>query len=190
MEKFITTAIDLRDFHLEIETIKVAIINSSYRTNESLPTLFKKVIQRLKKINQLTHSIQYLFDALIYIEAYLELGFEYCTLKDDIDFILNSLNLSPNIFLVSTTNNLTLKLNRNAIRSVIGRWPKTPNRTLPINALIDDIIQKVQRKQIGVYHYESVQKKTGHIYGMYNLIIKNDVCYFHDVVNNKYYIFE
>ncbi|MDD2957722.1 MAG: hypothetical protein PHE06_02215 [Lachnospiraceae bacterium] len=85
----------------------------------------------------------------------------------------------------------TIRLNRQQVRSMIGKWMPSATNQMTIREVVDDIIQKVSERREGKYIYEYCRKTgtTGSRSELYELVIGDENCYFYDVKNFKYYTF-
>lgn len=182
--------IEIEQYRRDIEAIKLSLIGLPDVTGCSVGQVLVESIQYLLNSSSILGK-ELLILAVIHIEAYLEMGFLYDEQKELFDSVLEALNLNKNIlFPRKFYKATTVKLNRNSIRRMIKKWPKTKDRQYTIEELIDDIMIKVKSRQIGVYYYQSTQGQRKTIVGMYELVVHNDECYFHDILCKKYYVFE
>lgn len=84
--------------------------------------------------------------------------------------------------------------NKSQVRAMIGKW--MPSRTMPmtIGEVVDDIIEKVNCKSLGTWQYAYRRKSNVKNDTMgeerYELIITEQECFFWDLKNNKFFIFE
>lgn len=83
-------------------------------------------------------------------------------------------------------------LTHSHVRGMIGKWRATAQNSMTIQQVVEDIIQKVSKKQLGCYLYEYCRfaEKGNENSDLYELIVGEEVSYFYDVNNLKFYVFE
>lgn len=82
-----------------------------------------------------------------------------------------------------------VKLVKGEVRKMIPRWSASKYHTLPINEVVNDIIEKVTKKREGHYYYHSNQNPQKKDDDIYELVITNEECFFYDISRKKYYMF-
>ncbi len=169
-----------------LEAIKLAAGSLKYK-GISINKTFLMSIKHLQGYYLIGRDLKYLEVAALLIQAYLEMGFTYESCQEDFDDILKSLGterslMFPNKFYHSKR----IKLTRPQVRSMIGKWSSTKKNKMLIITVVDDIIEKVNNKEIGVYSYcnHNISGKE-----LYELVINKDEVYFHDINKCKYYTF-
>lgn len=75
---------------------------------------------------------------------------------------------------------------------MIGKW--SASNSMSITEVVDDIIEKVKEHKQGIYYYKNNRGRkmelTETINGeLYELIISEKDCYFHDIKRKKYFTF-
>lgn len=178
---------DLEQYRDDIEAMKLSLMVSS-RLGVSREQTIIKSIQHLRRYYEREEKQEYLLGALLQIQAYLEIGFAYRTHSDLFDDILRKCNMTrqeafPKCFYAAQK----VKLNRNQVRGMIRKWSSSPQNTMQITEVVLDIIEKVKNEKTGVHYY------VNHIAGMepdiYELVIQDGECYFHDLKWERYYVF-
>lgn len=167
-----------------IESIKLAYGSVQYKGLPIKETFFKS-IDLLKNHYEETKNIRYLEVALLHIQAYLEMGFPYEQGESVFAEVLRKLGTTresefPRRFYASSS----IKLNKSQVRSMIRKWPASPYQKMKIDEVVADIIQKVQKKQSGIYYYQCAVTKE-----VYELTIQEEEIFFYDVSRGLFYTF-
>lgn len=123
--------------------------------------------------------------AVLFIKAFVELGFSYESHASLFDKALSNLNLNKKDLLLFAAKNITL--NKTQVRSMIARWKPSPYNSHKIQEVVDDIIYKVQNSIIGVYYYYNATSKNDPDKDIYELIVTNNESYFYDYKRQKFY---
>lgn len=150
----------------------------------------KKIVLKLIELYGIEKNRKYLHCAILYIQAYLEMGFEYDMLFDK---VVNELGYSKEeVFPKNFYKADKIKLNKSQVRSMIRKWK--PGNKSTITEVVQDIITKVKSHQEGIYYYiNSGTKKeideTDIASDIYELVINKEECYFHDIRRKKYFTF-
>ncbi|QBE95953.1 hypothetical protein PMF13cell1_01479 [Blautia producta] len=183
--------IDIEQYRRQIEAIKLSVIGLPEVTGFTVSQVLLDSIEYLYNDFIVLGKRELLTQAVVHIQSYLEMGFVYDDKKLLFDSILEALGTEKKyLFPKQYYAAKKVKLNKNAVRRIIKKWPRTKNRQFSIDELINDIIDKVKNKKIGVYHYQSTLGKKENIVGLYELVIDNRECYFHDMICKKYYVFD
>ncbi len=166
--------------------IKKAVLSGLHRSHP-LPKIIEKILNNLMFLHE-TQPNQTLFleTARQYILAYLQLGFSYLEHQELFDFILQKAGTPAAEISNLRRLNPPVTANKSQIRSLIGRWPSSPNNSHSITTAIDDIIFHVKNNDYGSYQYYTA-KKEGLYTSRYELTITPDCTIFHDVLQNRYY---
>lgn len=166
-----------------IEIIKLSI-NSFVYMDLSPRLELTQIIKLIYWWYVLEKKNLYLEICLLHIVAYMEMGYDYIDLFDEIvqEFHINKEELCR-----YTRVENKIKLNKSQVRGAIGKW-KAGNE-IKINDVVDDIIKKVSEQQKGIFSYENGKKGPGIINDRYELVITENECYFHDIKKNKFYTF-
>ena len=167
-----------------IEAIKLAAGGVHYK-NLSISNTITVAIQQLVYYYESTNNLNYLEVATLYIQAYLEMGFSYEDNKLVFDKILYELGTTrerkfPHKFFV----NRKIKINKTQIRSMFNRWPASPHQKMKIGDVVDDIMRKLNEKELGIFYYQCAV--TG---DMYELVINEQEQFFHDLKRGIFYSF-
>lgn len=173
-----------REDKLFVEAIKLATGGVQYRGLAVSKTLVN-AIKHLQGYYNGSRDIRYLEVALLYIQAYLEMGFDYDNAKEVFDRVLSEVGTTreakfPKRFYVSRQ----VKINKTQVRSMIHRWPASPYQKLKINDVVIDIIDKVKNKKYGIFYYQCAVTQD-----MYELVINEKEIFFHDLRKGIFYSF-
>ncbi len=166
-----------------IEIIKLSI--NSFVYMDLSPKL--ELIQIIKLIYwwyELGKKSLYLESCILHIVAYMEMGYDYLDLFDE---ILQESHINKEELCRYTRIEIKIKLNKSQVRGIIGKW-KAGNE-IKITDVVDDIIKKVSKQEMGIFYYENGKKRPGIINDRYELVITENECYFHDIKKNKFYTF-
>ena len=169
-----------------IAAIKLIIGSLPYQGISVINTM-KKVMEYLCVYYEKTLEKKYLEIALIHMRAYIELGFVYDELKHPFDFVLKLAGVSKEEIYrnVSGENQSTKKVSKSEVRSMIRRWTSSKYHTKSKDEVVEDIIDKVERRLLGIYYYHSNQNPKSD--DVYELVINEFESYFHDIKRNKYF---
>lgn len=167
-----------------IEAIKLAAGGVQYKDLSVKSTLIAAV-QQLYGYYETSDDINYLEVAVLYIQAYLEMGFPYEGGKEIFDMILEKLGTNkelkfPQKFYVAKQ----IKLNKSQIRSMIRKWPGSPHQKYKLEEVVEDILVKVKNHIIGISHYQCEVTKD-----LYELVINENETFFHDLRRGIFYTF-
>lgn len=165
--------IQIEDHRMEIEAIKLSVEMLSH-TGLSLNNTFVMSIQYLLKYYNLSNDKGkgYLVQAAIQIQAYMELGFIYEDHSMLFDEVARALGTTKKeMYPKEYYHSKKVSLTKSSVRSMLGRWPSTKNRTTSINQIVDEIIEKVKLKEKGIYRYECTHSTKSQIKSMYELVI-------------------
>lgn len=173
---------------ITIEAIKSAM--QSLLIRELYPQeVIREAVEYLFHQYEKTKNPAFLEQAVLHIQAYLELGFTYESGETLFDNILKPLGLKREVrFPFMKYGVKEVKCNKSQIRGMLGRW-NSKFQSMPIDDVVQDIIEKVASKEIGVYSYWSGYKcGRNQPISQYELTISQDMNLFLDVQNNKYYV--
>lgn len=156
----------------------ISIINTMNKVMEYLCIYYEKTLEK-----------KYLEIAMMHMRAYIELGFVYDELKHQFDFILKLAGVSKEeIYRNVSCENQSRKTSRSEIRSMIRRWTSSKYHTKSKDEVVEDIMDKVERRSMGIYYYHSNQNpKNPKLDDVYVLVINEFESYFHDIKRNKYF---
>lgn len=185
MKREDNVAMDNRDAKRYVEAIKFAAGCLQYRSISVRQTLGDSISLLYSYYEKLNNK-EYLEIAILHIQAYLEMGFEYEKYEKTFNKVLESLGTSrcikfPKKFYMSNK----IRLNKSQVKSMIKKWPASPYQVMKIDDVVEDIIKKVQDHQNGIFYYKCAV--TG---DLYELVVSNKELFFHDVVRGKFYTFE
>lgn len=184
--------IDIENYRVNIEVIKLTLSTLSY-VELSIKQCIEKVISCLVSYYDMERNKKYLLCGILHIQAYLEMGYSYEDNADAFDYILNELGTNKTlVFPKKFYQSQQIKLNKSQVRSMIGKWNAAND--ISIVDVVNDIIDKVKNHKEGIYYYQNIGSKKEVIDGtvkgdVYELVIKGNDCYFHDVKKKKYYTF-
>lgn len=135
----------------------------------------------------------FLEQAVKHIQAYVQLGFPYEKNEALFDEILNLLQMDRvQIQFLDKNCTRTVRLNKKQVRSMIGRW--SPHlHSMTINAVVNDIIDKVEHEKDGVYTYSSgrtIDCGRELPKDEYRLIVNEQTAQFFDLRRKLYYTIE
>lgn len=172
---------------LVVEAIKLSVMRMGF-LGLSAQEVIKEAAFFLCEQYRNTDDKRYLKQAWLQIQAFLELGFQYEKYAEQFDFILDNLKVDKEkVRILEKKNWKKILLNKAQVRSMLGRWnPKL--RSMPINQVVDDIMQKVSNHEVGIFYYWSEQNMGRDKYrDEYELHIQEDETFFYDVKKNCYY---
>lgn len=167
-----------------IEAIKIAAGSVQYK-NLSVKNTLIEAIQQLTIYYENSKNKEYLEIALLNIQAYLEMGFEYGEGEKVFNKVLESAGTTRDLeFPKKFYAPKLIKLNKLQVRSMIKKWPASPKQTIKINDLVAEIILKVCSKEKGIYYYECAVT-----HDVYELVISEEEMFFHDLRRGIFYTF-
>lgn len=178
---------DLEQYRNEIEALKLSVMTSS-RLGVSREELLLNSIEKSMEFYEKEPKEEFLLGALLDIQAYLELGFSYRTNEELFDEVLgrygkNRVQVFPKPFYAATK----VKLNRSQVRGMLRKWSGAQKNNLSITQVVEDIIEKVTSREKGVHYYTNYL--AGATPDIYELVIQEEECYFHDVKCDRFYVF-
>lgn len=167
-----------------VEAIKLASGGVQYK-NLSVKQTLVGAVKQLDYYYENSKDMDYLEVAVLYIQAYLEMGFVYEENREIFGGILNKLGTSrelkfPKKFYAARQ----IKLNKSQVRGMIGRWPASPKQKMKIDEVIEDIITKVKNRDIGIFYYHCAVTDDA-----YELVISENETFFHDLRKGIFYTF-
>lgn len=179
--------------NVEVQIIKIAVQNMESLGLVSKDILLKSIMW-LKESYEKFQVTEYLEKAVWHIYAYLELGFPYEDGSDLFRVILEYLQLDiEEVFPERKWLYKRVPLNKTNVRNLLGRW--NPGlHSMKISDVVEDILNKVSTMQEGEYLYNSgkviSQNQDQMLWeNTFKLYIRHEDATFHDVINNKYYVF-
>lgn len=166
-----------------VEAIKLAAGSVQYK-NLSVKQTFLQSVQQLYEYYKNLKDVCYLETAIFHIQAYLEMGFPYDEGRELFDLVIEGTGSTrelkfPNKFYAAKM----IKLNKTQVRSMIKKWPPSPQQ-IKIDEVVDDIILKVRKKENGIFYYKCVATKE-----IYELVISEKEIFFHDMQRGIFYSF-
>lgn len=177
------------DQRLLIEAIKLAVGTTSY-VGLAISDVFEASVSRLYSYYLETKDKCYIETALLHIRAYVEMGFEYEDKAEVFDCVLETLGTSRHLeFPKAYYYSKKIKANKTQIRTMIKKWPASKER-MNINDVVQDILDKVLNKKVGIYYYNSSTTPNSENIGdgdLYELVISEKETYFHDIKRRKYF---
>lgn len=177
------------DDRIRIEGVKLAI-DSLPRDGIFPAEIVSCSIHSLLKNYTVSSKKEFLEAALIQVIAWLELGLEYGVMEKDFDQVLKVNHIDKEEFLFKhVRENARMKVTRNRIRSLIGRWrTKDPNDWC-LNDVVEDIYNRMLKAEDCFCSY-ICHSADGSIFGLQELHILKGNIMMHDVKQRKYYFFE
>lgn len=139
------------------------------------------------------HEKKYLICGVLHMQAYLEMGYDYDDNTELFNFVLKELGTDrKQMFHKKLYRSYSIKLNKSQVRSMIGKWNAA--NCMPIAEVVDDIIVKVKNHKEGIYYYQNSGNKNLTFdekakVDTYELVIKENDCYFCDIRKKKYFTF-
>lgn len=179
---------------VQISAIKLAVTNIEILGIKSIDVLISSVQVLLEKYAEGKLDI-FLEKAIWHIYAYLELGYPYEMIEAEMEAVLLPFNLEKNeIFPYDKWKYKKIKLNKNNVRNLLGNW-NPQLHSMKIKDVVEDIYENIKNRKEGKYEYHSgkllIDDENGKLWEQtYWLYIDEDDIIFHNVNNNKYYIFE
>lgn len=134
----------------------------------------------------------YLRNALLKLKVYLNMGFPFNRYEKLFNKVLAESGIGKEaFFLEHGPFGPKVRLTKTQVRSMIRRWPSSKYHTMPIQEVVNDIVEKVKTHQQGVYTYHTTtNEKSRFCDDMYQLVIDDKDSYFCDVNMGKCYRFE
>lgn len=168
-----------------VEAIKLAAGSAQYK-NLSVKSTIITAISQLYHYYEYENNTNYLDIAILHIQAYLEMGFDYEESSEIFDKILETLGMTKELkFPRKYYKSKKIKLNKTQVKSMIRKWPASPHQTMKIKEVVDDIIEKVRNQKIGIYYYQCAVTED-----MYELVINEKEIFFHDLRRRIFYTFD
>ena len=179
----------------EVESVKVAVRGLESR-GISVKNTITKSIYYMEEQYRISGNIEYLMAAVSRMQAYLELGFFYEDNAEINDKILMELGTNRSEqFPKRSYSAERIPLVRSKVRLLLGRWGNSAYSAMKVDQVVDDIICKVSKKQMGKYEYHSnnnpKRKRPGYNNDrVFELYVEEEGSFLKDVQMNRYYIFE
>ena len=180
---------NLEEYREDIEAIKMAASVSSRLGVEREKTLILG-IRHIMEFYENDSKEEYLLGALLQIQAYLELGLTYRANQELFETVLKKAGLEkdevfPRRFYVAKQ----VKLNKSQVRGMLRKWSTSQKNGMHVQQVVQDIIDKVKKREQGVFYYHNHTSPSGVDDDLYELVIKDEECYFHDMKLERYYEF-
>ncbi|MFR5631475.1 MAG: hypothetical protein ACLUFH_00570 [Monoglobales bacterium] len=176
--------------HIDEIKIKKIILSGLQTSGFQFHEEIDKVLNGLLQISNVYPGKELKQDVLLtasqYIFAYLQLGFSYLEHKNLFDSILTDMGYSVKEITALQKTNAPIIINKAQVRSLLGRWPASPNNSHTVVKAVEEIMQHISNKEYGTYQYYTA-KKDGIYTALYQLNISPDSNIFHDVFRNRYY---
>ena len=67
---------------------------------------------------------------------------------------------------------------------MIKKWPASPRQVMRIDEVVSDILEKVKKREIGIFYYKNVV-----INDIYEVVISEKEIFFHDLTRGIFYTF-
>lgn len=148
-------------------------------------------IRCLKELYERTGNEHFLDVAEEELLAYMNMGF---SMPQDlnIDYVMYNRNIRETA--QKDKMGKKVPLNKTQVRSLIGKW--MPSRLMPmtVSQVVEDIIRKVSEREVGNWQYTYRRSDSANDRILeeerYELVITEDECFFWDLKNFRFYIFE
>ena len=177
------------DDRIRIEGVKLAI-DSLPRSGIFPAEIVSWSIRSLLKNYGISNKEEFLEAAFIQVIAWLELGLEYGVLEKDFDQVLEMMGVEKEEFLFAHVKESTrIKITRNRIRNLIGRWRTRDPNDWCLNDVVEDIYNRMLKAEDCFCSY-SCHSADGSIFGLQELLVLKGKIMLHDVKQRKYYFFE
>lgn len=172
----------------DVEAVKLAL-KVALRKGISVNETIIGSIDFLCDCYQWSSDKRYLVSALTTLQAYLELGFRYDDYGMKFEWLMKELDTFKEIQFAGQHFPVTvIPLSKPRIKAVIGTWSTSKYHTMPIAGVLEDIIQKVENKEIGHYEYHSNLQEDSRKDRIFELLISEDASYLHDVQKDQYFL--
>lgn len=184
--------VDIEKYRTNIEAIKIAFHTLCY-AELSIKQCVKKVVSYFVSYYDMEHEKKYLICGVLHMQAYLEMGYDYDDNTELFNFVLKELGTDrKQMFPKKFYRSYPIKLNKSQVRSMIGKWNAA--NCMPIAEVVNDIIDKVKNHKEGIYYYQNSGNKNLTFdekakVDTYELVIKENDCYFCDIRKKKYFTF-
>lgn len=133
---------------------------------------------------------KYLEVALLQMQAYANMGFSVDDREPAVREILKLTGKNKENFIPQgIVTGKRIKVTKNQIRNILGRWRSGRNNSMKVNEVADDIFDKLEHHKIGRYIYEN-HRNTEEEPDIYELVINEEESYFFDVRTFRFYMFE
>lgn len=173
----------------EIAAIKIMLASLGYQ-DLSISETIKYVMGYYRNLFMIDNNEKHLSNAILYIYAYLDMGFVYGEHKELFDQVFTLMQKKAENYIPDQllTDKSQKKTSRNEIKSMIPRWSSSKYHSLSKEELIDDIINKVEAQDKGTYFYHSNQNPNKpEADDVYELVINEMESYLHDIRRSKFY---
>lgn len=181
------------DFELyrgDIEAVKTSI-EMCARLGLERERIIIDSIGRMMEYYENNPEEEYLLGAILQIRAYLELGLSYDRYEALFDHIVNKAGKTRyEIFSGRFFVTATIRVNKSQIRSMLRKWSPSQKNDMSIKEVVEDIYAKVNSRQHGIFQYVNHSASNVNGNDMYELVINEKECYFHDLKFDRYYTFK
>lgn len=174
----------------EYEAALKIIYGSLAYQNLSVTVTVEKIMRFFFSCYEGSGEKRYLDLAFLHLKVYLEMGFVYEEQKELFDalFLLAGEDKEPFFRELNGQGKAGKEYSKNEIKSMIRRWSSSRYHTKTIDEVVEDILEKVGKKEIGIYYYHSNNNpKQARNDEVYELVIGEFESYLHDINRNKYY---
>ena len=177
-----------------VEIIKIALAAAQYYSIRCKDVLLGTT-SWLRERYEATGNETFLHKAVQHIYAYIELGFPFQDHIDEFRVITDYLGKPlEELFPEEIWKYTKIKLTKTAIHDLLGNW-NSRLQSMKVADVINDIYDNVTNMREGEYLYHSGKMLTQdnadilweHTFILY---IQAEEAIFHDVIKNKYYVFE
>ena len=177
---------------VEVEAVKLSVVNIKNKELLTKDILIKSIVC-LKENYVMHHEKQFLYKAMWYIYAYIELGFSYSDGRPVFEEVMQLLGIDS-LYVEKQINCKIIKVNKTNIRNLLGRWNPMLH-SMKIEEAVNDIINKISKVQIGEYIYHCgkiVEENEDRVLWehTFKLYVEKSQIFLHDINKNQYYFFE
>ena len=165
---------------ITIEAIKIILGGIESAGELSAQDILSKAIKICYKLYIRTCAEEFRLKCNLLLQCFGEMGFFY---GDKFDTIIKEMGLEEQN--LQKEGRKKVKVTKGQIRGLIGRWNPV-KQSMPIGKVVEDIMQKINRWEVGVFSYSTEWNGKENVY---QLIIK-EKAFFFDKLRNTYYEFE
>lgn len=183
----------MKETNVEVEGIKLAVSMFRKTDPKRCREVLLESIRWLKDRYIRLGEKEDLQKALLHIQAYGDLGFPYQDVETDLLEIFDSLGAKKEVR--KAFRKLfceTVVINKSVINRLLGSW-NPARQSMRIGDAVNDIIQKVTKKEEGTYLYHCGKQlaqngEDGLWEHTFRLRIQDGEAIFHNVNQNRYYL--
>ena len=172
-----------------VEVIKLAVGSLHYAAMPVQKT-YSEVVEQLFELYEQDKNTKYLCVAVLYIKAYLEMGYDYAVYESIFNKVLDIFESQKNdLFPCKYYTSETMKLSRASISKALGHWRVSKYNSDSKQNTVNDIYEKIKVKEHGTYYYNNNDPSNKYRNSVFELVINEYDIFLHDVLKHIYYIF-